>query len=331
MSKLLFLLGGTGFIGRELAREAVAAGWSVKALARSEEGAAALAHCGAHVIRGDAETPAAWIAQAGGADVCIDLIQPRLPVRLGMRAIRAVSRYRQSVTQALLDAVRSLPAAQRPLYFNVSGLDDLLPDERGLLSHRSPLRRQPLGFAHVGLPVRQRVEAAGVPACHVHLGIVYGPGKGFAEHVLPKLARGRMPIIGAGNNRLSVIHVVDAARALVHLAGRERESLRGRTFVATDGIAVRQDRFLACAASLMAAPPPRRVPLFLARLLAGRVLAELMCRDARADPGALLETGFRFRYPSYQEGLHATLAALGYLPASAGAQAAANRHAEIES
>ena len=34
--------------------------------------------------------------------------------------------------------------------------DDLAPDAQGLMSHASPLRAEPVGFAHIGLPVRPR-------------------------------------------------------------------------------------------------------------------------------------------------------------------------------
>jgi uncharacterized protein YbjT (DUF2867 family) len=40
MSRTLLVLGGTGFIGREVVREAVAAGHTVRALARSDDSAA---------------------------------------------------------------------------------------------------------------------------------------------------------------------------------------------------------------------------------------------------------------------------------------------------
>ena len=37
----------------------------------------------------------------------------------------------------------------------------------------------------------------------------------------------------------------------------------------------------------------------------------MIARDVHADPAALLETGFAFRYPSYREGVPDALAALG--------------------
>ena len=55
--RTIFLLGATGFIGSEVLREAVGAGWRVKALTRSPDSAAALEAAGAEPVVGAAESP----------------------------------------------------------------------------------------------------------------------------------------------------------------------------------------------------------------------------------------------------------------------------------
>lgn len=63
-----------------------------------------------------------------------------------------------------LSTVRqTLPRAESPLYFSVSGADDLQPDVHQTINHSSPLRNRPLGFANIGIPVRRLIEASGVP------------------------------------------------------------------------------------------------------------------------------------------------------------------------
>ena len=52
--KKMLLLGGTGFIGREVVRVAADAGWQVAALSRSEAGDVLLRRLGAAPVRGDA-------------------------------------------------------------------------------------------------------------------------------------------------------------------------------------------------------------------------------------------------------------------------------------
>src|SRR5581483_6141035 len=116
----LFVLGATGFIGGGLVRQALAQGLRVTALARSAERAAGLKALGARVVIGDARNPAEWIPAAAGCDVLIDLLQPELPARIGLRAIRRAAAIRQAMTSRLLDCLRSIPQSRRPRLVSVS-------------------------------------------------------------------------------------------------------------------------------------------------------------------------------------------------------------------
>jgi uncharacterized protein YbjT (DUF2867 family) len=143
MNKTLFLLGGTGFIGHEVLIQAVQAGWHVKALVRSEEGANKLQQAGAHPVVGDISRAETWIAEARGSTALIDLTQPKFPKRLSRSAIKALSAERQAMTRATLEALQRVSAEERPIFFSVSGADDLQPDAQGTISERSPLRSHP--------------------------------------------------------------------------------------------------------------------------------------------------------------------------------------------
>jgi Domain of unknown function (DUF1731) len=152
-----------------------------------------------------------------------------------------------------------------------------------------------------------------VPATFVYLGTVYGPGKTFASSVFPRIARGRFALPGRATNRFPLIHVRDAAAAIVHLASLGPKRLSGRSWLLVDetGGAPLGD-FFDEAARCLGTPQPRRLPLWLMSLVAGRTLVETLTRDVAASPRALLETGFRFTYPTPREGLPPTLASLGY-------------------
>lgn len=198
----LFVLGASGFVGSTVVDAALRAGLKVGAWARSEAQAAALRGRGV-AVSAPPSIPA--------SRVVIDLIQPKLPARLSEAALEEAARYRVDTTRGVL---RALPPGA--LLFSVSGTDDF---EAGVVSHRSPFTGDPKGFAKIGLRVRAEVLASLRPFASIHLGTVYGPGKAFAATLFPKLAKGRLPVIGRGANRLPLIHVEDAARALVHLAG----------------------------------------------------------------------------------------------------------------
>lgn len=289
----LFILGASGFVGSATVDAALEAGLSVGAWARTEAQAQQLKRRGVQVTAPP---------RIPDTKVVIDLIQPQLPGRLSESAMARVARTRVDVTRSVLPALP--PGA---LLFSVSGTDDF-DDE--MVSHRSPFAARPRGFARIGSSVRREVLASGVPFASLHLGTVYGPGKAFASKVFPKLAKGKLPIVGTGSNRMPLIHVEDAARAMVHLAGLEDSRLREHPWIVTDGTVTTQRALLELGARLLGGATPRSVPRWLASLAVGSVGASSFSRDVPTDPSALFATGFTLRYPTIATGLPATIARL---------------------
>ena len=289
----IFVLGATGFVGSATIDAALDAGLSVGAWARTEVPAQLLRQRGV-VVTMPPHIPA--------AKVVIDLVQPKLPARLTESALSDAARYRVETTRGVLNA---LPHGA--LLFSVSGTDDFEP---GVISHRSRFTDRPAGFARIGISVRTQVLAAKVPFASVHLGTVYGPGKAFASTLFPRLAKGKLPVVGNGSNRMPLIHVEDAASALVHLATLSRERLTAHPWIVTDGTATTQRQLLELGAKLLHAPPPKSVPRWLAAIFAGKVAASAFARDLPTDISALVATGFAFKYPSIESSLPASLANL---------------------
>jgi nucleoside-diphosphate-sugar epimerase len=308
----IYVLGANGFVGKEVVNEARRRGVQVKALVRDLARAGELAAAGAQLIQGDASRPEEWIHEVAQSEVLIDLVQPQLPERIGRKDIRKIAETRVKIMAKLLAALVTIPPPDRPLLMAASGLDDLTPDEAGRVHDDSPPRRKPAGFAHIGIPVRRLIEQSGVAWTFAYLATVYGPGKGFAKQIFPQIAAGRFRMPGGGNNQMPLVHVEDAARALVHLTALPAARLAGRSFVIADGSTSTMAKFAGYAAELLGAPPPRTVPAWLARLVLGRVLFETFTRDISADPAGLLSLGFEFRYPSYVEGFPPSLNQLGY-------------------
>jgi len=317
MNRTLFILGGTGFIGHETIIQALKAEWQVKALARSEEGAKQMRQMGAQPVMGDIYHAQAWIAETRGATALIDLTQAKLPRRITRSAMKSLSTQRQAMTRSLLDALKSLSAQERPIFFSISSADDLEPDAHGVLSQDSRPTTSPHGFGYIGVPVRKLVEASGLDTTYIYLGsLVYGPGKLFADIFVTGLKKGSAHVVGKGTNRPSLVHVTDAARAIVHLAGLPRNALVDHQFIVMDGAGTSQRELLNETAMYMGVKKPPTIPAWLAALIVGPIAVETILLDARVDNSPLRETGFHFLYPSSREGVPATLAELGYAPAN---------------
>lgn len=311
MSKKLFVLGAGGLIGRQLVAEAVGAGYRVVGLVRTPAAAAQIQALGAEPVIGEGASPDPWIQKARGAKAIVDLIQPKLPRRLGRKQVEAILRERMETTDALLAALKSLPEGERPILFFQSGAEDLQPGEGNVISHLSRLRESPVGFSRLGVPLRRRIEASGLPATYTYFGcMVLGPGKALTDSIMPGVKSGKFPLVQGGKTRLPLVHVKDAARALVHLAGLPAEKLKGKTFVAISEDPTSQAELLNTVAELEGAPKPGSVPKWLATLFAGSVAIESYTVDARADATALRSEGFEFRYRSAKESLKPTLEAI---------------------
>jgi nucleoside-diphosphate-sugar epimerase len=314
VARTLFLIGGTGFIGREVIAAAGRSGLTVRALARSDASAASLESAGAQPVRGTAENGAAWADALRGTDVLIDLVQPPLPSRLSGKAVKEIVARREAAAAGTASALSSLPAQERPVWFSISGADDLEPDPQRVISHNSALRADVAGFGRIGIPVRRLIERSGLDVTYIYFGVmVYGAGKGFADNYVNGLRQRKTRVIGSGANRLPIVHVIDAAGALVHLSQLPRDQLVGRAFVAADGADTTQRELIDETARLMEIKPPGTAPPWLVGMIAGRAVAEALTFDAHADNSALRATGFSYLYPSYREGVPQALEALGEL------------------
>ncbi|MES2205435.1 MAG: NAD-dependent epimerase/dehydratase family protein [Pseudomonadota bacterium] len=307
--KTLLLLGSSGFIGPYVVQEAMKAGWKVKALVRSEDSAKRISMLGAETFQGNAEHPDLWVSEIVGAQVILDLAQPRHPKRVGKKQVLAASKEKLKFTNALVRSLHSLKRDQQPILISVSGIDDLAPDNEGYISRNSLLRNDDYGFSSVGVPVRRLIEQSNIKAVFANLGTVYGPGKAFSESIFPQIAKGKWKNFG---NQMALIHVQDAARGLMYIVESEPSQIIGKSFVLTDGCPVDMKSFFGLVASYMGVPAPGRIPRWLASMAAGRALVETMLCDVPIKSSIFSFHNFQLVYPSYREGLPATLAALDY-------------------
>jgi nucleoside-diphosphate-sugar epimerase len=112
----------------------------------------------------------------------------------------------------------------------------------------------------------------------------------------------KVPIVGDGGGVWSLVHVDDAASATV-LALERGET--GVYNVADDEPAPVRD-VLPALAKTLGAPPPRKVPVWLAKLFAGEigVIAMTQLRGA-SNAKAKRELGWTLRYRSWRQGFDA--------------------------
>jgi hypothetical protein len=150
---------------------------------------------------------------------------------------------------------------------------------------------------------------SGLPIVTALPGWVYGNASWFRERVIEPIIAGRRVLqFGDTGPWVSPIHVRDCARALVHLA--EHGAIGGRYFVVNSD-PIRMNEFATTFARL-ARRPLRvwRMPAVAARLAGSAPMASDGMHDAVFSNVRLRGTGFRFLYPTLEQGLQHIVGAL---------------------
>ena len=135
----------------------------------------------------------------------------------------------------------------------------------------------------------------------------YGGFYGAADDGLLEPVRKRQfPIVGAGGGVSSFIHLDDAATATV--LALEHEATGIYNIVDDEPAPVRE--WLPVLAKTVGAKPPRHVPRWLARLMAGEAAA-MMGTEARgaSNAKAKRDLGWTLRHPTWRDGFPAAYAA----------------------
>jgi nucleoside-diphosphate-sugar epimerase len=131
---------------------------------------------------------------------------------------------------------------------------------------------------------------------------VYGPGGWYVHELIAHLRQpGRFAVIGRGENLWDVAHVDDVAGALV-LACEGAKS--GSVYHVVDDEPITFYDFMALTAKALGLGPPRRIPVALARLVAGENAVAAAVRSARSSNAKIKqELGWKPRFANAREGV----------------------------
>lgn len=296
----VFLAGATGVLGRRLTRLLVERGHRVAALARTPDKAAALERQGAvpcEVSLYDAEQ----LARA--ADGCDVVVHAATAIPDKQRTSPGDwienDRIRRDGTAALTECAAKIGARA---YIQQSVVWVARPTDGTFFDEDSPLIADSLmQSASDGEQIAQRAgREHDFPVGVLRCGMFYGADAVHTQMFRDGLRNRRIPIIGRGDAVWACLHLDDAAGAFLAAIEQPRSGLWH--VVDNEPAPVRD--FFTTFAELLGARPPRRVPVWLARLLAGRQAVEFLtgatytsnarfCRDFQWQP----------RYHSYREGL----------------------------
>jgi nucleoside-diphosphate-sugar epimerase len=303
----VFVAGASGAVGRPLLPQLVAAGQEVTGTTRDQRRAEAIRAAGATpavVDALDAEALRAAIEAAAPEVVVHELTS--LPDRFDPRRkdiYDTTNRVRSEGTRNLLDAARAAGArrfvCQSIAFAYRPAAQPEVMDEDAPLALGAP---PPFGEAVRVLDEMERavVSAEGLEGLVLRYGWFYGPGTYYAEDgsMAAEVRRRRFPVIGSGAGLFSYIHIDDAAAATVAAVKRGAPGIYN---IVDDEPAAMRD-WVPAYAEAIGAPRPRRIPVWLARLFAGRMASVINVQPGASNAKAKRELGWEPRWRSWREG-----------------------------
>jgi 2-alkyl-3-oxoalkanoate reductase len=310
----IFVAGATGVLGRRLVPLLVSGGHQVTGMTRSPGKVAALRAAGAQPVVADAldRDDLVRVVTAARPEVVVH----QLTDLAGMTNFRrfdagfaATNRLRTEGTGHLLAAARA--AGTRRLVAQSFAGWPFARVGGPVKTEDDPLDPDPPAELRRTLDAIRELEAAvvgaeGIEGLVLRYGGFYGPGTSAGEggYVLDELRRRRFPIVGAGTGVWSFVHIDDAAAAT--MAAVERGAPGIYQIVDDDPAPVAE--WLPALAAAAGARPPRRVPVWAARLLAGEHGVVLMTQVRGASNAkARRELGWRPAYASWRQGFRTGL------------------------
>jgi 2-alkyl-3-oxoalkanoate reductase len=310
---MVFVAGATGVLGRALVPQLVARGHEVVGMTRSTSKQDLLRSLGAQPVVTDALDPDAVAEAVASAEP--EVIVHELTALSGPMSVREMRNPERSSAAKMTNRLRT------------EATDHLLAAGRSVGARRFVAQSfGALRFARTGGPVQTEADPtdpdnrqAGLEALlyleqavttiewgeglALRYGGFYGPGTGISlapDAVMAgPVRKRRFPIVGEGGGVWSLIHIEDAAAATAIAVERGRPGIYN--VVDDEPAPVRE--WLPALASALGAEPPRRIPRWLGRLLAGE-MATLMMTEARgaSNEKAKRELGWMPRYASWRQG-----------------------------
>jgi nucleoside-diphosphate-sugar epimerase len=307
----VFVAGATGALGKQLVPMLVEQGHEVTGMTRTPSKQDLVRELGARSAVADALDPQA-VAQAvaeAEPEVVIHQLTAIDAAAFGRsldKTFALTNRLRTEGTDHLLAAANAA-GARRFIAQSFAGW----PFERTggpIKTEEDPLQASPPKTVSETLGAINYLEATvtgaeGIEGLALRYGGFYGPGTSLAVNPdgeqVEMVRKRRFPIAGNGAGIWSLVHIHDAAAATAAAVERGEPGL----YNVVDDEPAPVSVALPELARVIGAPPPRRIPRWLGRLLAGEGMTIMMTEVRGASNAkAKRELGWELRYPSWRRG-----------------------------
>jgi 2-alkyl-3-oxoalkanoate reductase len=317
----VFIAGASGVLGRRLIRQLTARGHSVIGQVRSAKAESVVKAAGGEARHADLFDAESLSKAAEGCDTVIHAATSIPTKRKPAAADWAMNDHiRRKGTRCLTEAAGRVGAKtylQQSIAWIARPTDDSAFDED------SPAVPDPAIQSAIDAEMiaRESGSVDGFTVAILRGGYFYDSESAHTRMIADALRKRQMPIMGTGDAVWAMIHTDDAASAFMAVV----EQPKNGVWHVVDNELVSVRAFLGEFAARLGAPPPRRVPLWLAKWLAGEQAVAYFTRSTRTT-NARLRRDFAWtpRYPTYREGLDQIVAAWKAESSSGSAASAAS-------
>jgi len=309
-----FVIFGCGYVGGEMARQALARGLRVTALTRNHAHADKLRDAGVEIVMADLASETWHSEIAGGAEFVLNTVSSggggvegyRRSYVDGMRSILKWAQRRGTVGTLVYTSSTSVYPQDQGVFVDESASTEASDERAQLLLEAERILRQPdrCQAGTTAVPVEKSGRTDGADAFPyrryfiLRLAGIYGPQR---HHLLEQVRRGE--VSGSGKHRLNLIHRDDVCAAIFAVLNAP-PAVANEIFNVADDFPTAKQTIVAWLAAQIGVP----VPAFTGAPAAGR---RASTPDRVIVSGKLKSTlGWHPRFRSFREGYADILAKL---------------------
>jgi nucleoside-diphosphate-sugar epimerase len=296
----VFILGGTGLVGGEVAKTLKARGHEVGMLTRTRDQAAGAIQQGFSAVQGDMARPKAWIDEAATADALVNAAILRPGKRLSRKWVEEASAAEYLAFQGLLTAARK--GGKCKIIIHTSGISIYGDHGDDWVDESSALQPGVIGqMKFAGEKTAMAAMREGFPVCVLRPGLVYAPRGVFADFFLSEAAKKKFNYIGDGNAFHSTVHAGDLAKAY---ALAIENAPAGEIFNVVDDLPLRWREFAEILLDGFHGGKAKGAPSWLVSLFTGRPLVEMLAASYRVRNRKIRDNlGWKPSFSSLGDGL----------------------------